>query len=124
MKNTSRYYIGECIKFLNDEIKKLETELDNGADNEALSLEIRGLYDLKADVLLKLMRENKAKVSNHYYNDVSCYSFKLNRIHSFHLTKSNQIRKAVRNYEREHKKKECPKRAAESVFAEESVIVP
>ena len=52
---TNRYHLGENLRFLNNEIKKLvaESKFNNG--DETLKSTIKELYDLKTDVLLKLM---------------------------------------------------------------------
>ena len=120
-KIVTKYHFGEHLRFLNREIKSLEAQLQSSPDDEFLSQRIRELYDLKEAVLLKLMFEHQVKVFDHYYNGIVCVSFKLNRIHTFHLTKTNAVRKALREYEWEQKKTESENGTPETVAVEETV---
>lgn len=97
---SNKQQFGERLYFLNRAIKDAQAGLQENPNNELLKQRVKELYSLKTKVLLKLLAEGHISVSYTQVDNCDFYTFKLNRMFSFHMPRTKEAREAIKKHGR------------------------
>ena len=96
----SKKQLGKRVYFINKAVKDLQAEIQKNPDNELLKQRVKELYSLKTKVLLKLLEEGHVSVSFAQIDGCDYYVFRVDRLYSFHMPRTVEVREAVKKYGR------------------------
>ena len=94
----SKQVIGEHLYFLNRAIKDLQEQQKADGYDPQRRQKIKELYLLKENVIAKLLEEGH--IAARRPEGAGLYSFRLNKVFSFHVVQTKIIRGAIKQYGR------------------------